>query len=251
MLDHSSDVNITESRRSSGRRARTDWRLGGRTVRAWREWLLAVSLVALGLGVLLGAAVSAAWPGPAASVFATVVVVGGMMAPIVWGFTRSRPAGLLRFRPTDLLWGVGLGVALCLVRGVITGGEFPSFTTLGGLPPAEWWIVDAFGGIFVAPVVEELFFRGILLVSVFTLLRRPVGYVAAGAVAALVSTGLFILLHAVTAGTDPTDITSLAMLGFIAAGIVLLTGRIWGAILLHAVFNTAAVAIGLIGASLG
>lgn len=251
MLDHSSDVNITESRRSPGRRARTDWRLGGRTVRAWREWLLAVSLVALGLSVLLGAAVNAAWTGWIASVVATVVVVGGMMAPIVWGFTRSRPAGLMRFRPTDPLWGLGLGVALCLMRGVITGGEFPSFTTIGGMPPTEWWIVDAFGGIMVAPVVEELFFRGILLVSVFTLLRRPVGHVAAGAVATLVSTGLFILLHAVTEETDAADITSLGMLGLIAAAIVLLTGRIWGAILLHAVYNTAAVAVGLIGASPG
>lgn len=252
MLEHSSEVNVAESRRSSGRRARTDWRLGGRTVRRWREWLLAFALMSLGASVLIGALVDGLWDSSIAPVVATAVVMIGMIVPVVGALARSRPAGLLRFRLIDLLWGVGLGTALCLARGVLSGGgEFPAAPTIDGAPSTEWWVVEALGGVVIAPAVEELFFRGVILVSIFTLTRRAAGPVVAGVAAALVSTGLFTLLHVVTAEASIADVASVALLGVTASSVVVLTGRIWGAVLLHAVYNTAMVAIGLVGALVG
>lgn len=217
-------------------------------MRDWREWLLAAALTALGASVLTGALISGLWDASVAPLIATLVVAAGMVGPSIWALARSRPVGLLRFRPIDLLWGVGLGVALCLTAGALAGGaHFPSIVTIGGAPSLEWWIEDAAWGILAAPAVEELFFRGVLLVSLFTILRRLTGSVVAGLAAALVSTGLFVLLHTVTAQTSPAYAASLALLGLAASGVVLLTGRIAGAVILHAVYNTAIVVLGLVG----
>lgn len=249
MLDHSSDVDTAELRRT--RRPRIDWRQGGSSVRFWREWTLAIALVALGAGVLVGALIEWAWDSSLAPVVATGVVGLAMLAVVISTFSRSRPAGLLRLRPLDLLWGIGLGVALCIVQGILAGpAPLPSTTTINGAPGSEWWIVDALGAVILAPAVEELFFRGVLIVATFTVLRRPLGHVAAGISAALVSTGLFVMLHAIAGEAAGADVLGLAMLSLTASGVVLLTGRIWGAIVLHAVYNTAFVVLTLVGTAL-
>ncbi|NYF15544.1 hypothetical protein HDC37_000356 [Microbacterium sp. AK009] len=246
MLDHSSDVDTAVSRRT--RRPRTDWRLGGSTVRAWREWLLAAALVALGIGVLVGALIEWAWDASVAPLIATGVVGLAMLAVVVLAFSRSRPVGLLRLRPLDLLWGIGLGVAVRIAQGFAAGpAPLPSTTTIDGAPASEWWTVDLIGAVVFAPVVEELFFRGVLLVAVFTILRRPLGHLAAGIAASLVSTGLFVLLHALPGPAQGTDVVGLTLLSLVASGVVLLTGRIWGAIVLHAVYNTSFVVLTVAG----
>lgn len=219
-------------------------------MRRWNEWLLAIALISLGIGVLLGAVVEWAWESSAAPLVGTAVVGLGMLVPIVLAFTRSRPVGLLRFRPLDLLWGVGLGVGLRLAQGLIAGPEpLPIFATIDGRV-SEWWALEIVGAVVAAPVIEELFFRAVIVVALFSILRRLVGQVAAGIIAALVSTGLFVMTHALAGGADIGPMIGLALLGFIASGVVLLTGRIWGAMVLHAVYNASFVVLSALGTAL-
>ncbi len=219
-------------------------------MRRWNEWLLAIALIGLGIAVLAGAVIEWAWDSSVAPLVGTAVVGLGMVATIVLAFTRSRPVGLLRFRPLDLLWGVGLGVGLRLAEGLIAGPQpLPTFATIDGRV-SEWWALDAVGAVVTAPVIEELFFRAVVVVTFFTILRRLVGQVAAGVIAALVSTGLFVMTHALAGAADIGPVIGLTLLGFVASGVVLFTGRIWGAIVLHAIYNASFVALSALGTAL-
>lgn len=142
--------------RRSRRARRTDWRLGGRTVRTWREGLLAVALVALGLGMLAGVGAQQLGAPP---VVGTALPWAGMLVAIVIAFTRSRPVGLLRVRPIDLLWAVGLGLALRLAEGWLQAASgdatLPSLTTVDGHLPCGWWVDGVLAPVLVAPAIES------------------------------------------------------------------------------------------------
>ena len=242
-------------RRRSSRPARTDWRLGGRTVHRWREGLLALALVSLGAAVLLASLVTTVWGSPWAAASATVLIWIGMLLPVVWAFARSRPVGLLRLRPLDLLYGLVLGALLRTSQGWIEGlggmpAAFPTLLSVEGAPPAASVAMDVIAPIVVAPVVEELFFRGVVLIALYTVLRRPFGPLTAALVAALASTALFVLVHGITGAADVSGVIALSMLGVVCALLVLLTGRIWGAVLVHVVYNGTYVALAVIGSLL-
>jgi hypothetical protein len=84
------------------------------------------------------------------------------------------------------------------------------------------------GGAIVAPVVEEIFFRGFI----FAGLREKFGWKKA----ALASAGLFALAHVL-----PTSILPILVLGLIFAFLYQISGSIWPAILMHMLTNTAAL----------
>lgn len=242
-----------ESGESSRRR---DWRLGGRTVHPWRSHVLAVALLGIGLGVILGGVLSIVLPATWGGYAATGMLWLGMLVPIVWAFTRSRPAGLLRIRWLDLLWGVGLGLLLRMVQGwlaVAAGGSgaLPSYPSIGGSLPSGFVFTDVLAPVVIAPVIEEFFFHGVVLVSVYTLLRRPVGRLMAGVVAVVVSTALFVLMHSLTGALPVDTVISLSLLGLVCGGLVMLTGRIWPAVLVHVVYNGSFVVLALAGTYLG
>lgn len=243
--------------RAHTRRAgRTDWRLGGRTVRPWRELTLAWACFSLGVGVLLGFVISTSWVSPWSSFAATAVLWLSMLVPIVWALRRSRPVGLLRFRPIDLLYGLMLGVALRIFQGVVSemsgaGAGFPTFVTFDGQLPTMWWLTDAASSALIAPVIEEFFFRAVILVALYSALRRPFGKLTAGLAAGLVSTALFIIVHTVGGAIAADAAVSLAAVGATCALLVLLTGRLWGAVLVHIVFNTTYLVLGLVGTFAG
>lgn len=225
-------------------------------MRLWREVTLAWACFSLGVGVLLGFVISTTWASPWASFTATAVLWLSMLVPIVWAFRRSRPIGLLTFRPVDLLYGLMLGVALRIFQGVVaemsgTGAAFPTFTTFDGQLPTMWWLTDAASAALIAPVLEEFFFRGVVLIALYSALRRPFGKLTAGLGAGLVSTALFIIVHTVAGSITADAAVSLAAVGATCALLVLLTGRIWGAVLVHIVFNTTYLALGLVGTFAG
>jgi uncharacterized protein len=235
---------------------RRDWRLGGRTVHPWRSPVLAIALLGVGIGVLAGTALSLVVPGTWGAMAATAALWLGMLVPIVWAFARSRPAGLLRFRFLDLLWGIGLGLLLRTVQGwlaVAAGGSgaLPSYPSIGGSLPSGFVFTDVLAPVVVAPVLEEFFFRAVVLVSVYTLLRRAVGFVMAGAVAVVVSTALFVMLHSLTGALAVDEVISLSLLGLVCGCLVMLTGRIWPAVLVHVVYNGTFVVLALAGTYLG
>jgi len=235
--------------RRSRRVRRTDWRLGGRTVIRWREGLLAIALLSLGAGIL---AASAAQQLGAPAVVAPLLIWAGMIVPVVIAFARSRPAGLLRWRAVDLLWAFGLGVLVRLAQGWLDGLDgspalFPQLSTVDGQIATGWWFDGLVAPVLIAPPVEELFFRVVVLVSLYTVLRRAAGGVVAGFAAVLVSTGLFVAAHSLSGTASVVDVASIALLGAVCGLLVVLTGRVWSAIGVHVVYNALGVGLALLG----
>ncbi|WP_292834501.1 CPBP family glutamic-type intramembrane protease [Microbacterium sp.] len=230
-----------------------DWRWGGHTVAVWNAWLAAGALISLVAAVLVRATITLVWPSPWAATIGTVLLWVGLAVPVVWALTRSRPAGLLRLHPLDFLYAVVLGGVLRVVQGWIQPGVavFPSYPLVDGRLAAEWWLIDGVGAVVVSPAVEEFFYRAVLLIALYVILRRALGNVVAGGAALLITTGLFVLVHALTTTPTADAALSLTLLGLVCGLLVLLTGRIWGAVLVHLVFNATFVLLALTGTFLG
>lgn len=92
--------------------------------------------------------------------------------------------------------------------------------------PSPWLLF--FGGAVLAPVVEEIFFRGF----VFAGLKQAWGWQKA----AIVSAILFGLLH-----LTPTAALPIFILGYIFAWLYQKSGSIWPAILMHMLTNSLAL----------
>ena len=134
-----------------------------------------------------------------------------------------------------------------------TGGDeaFPQLERLGGQLPDGWVFTDVVAPVVVAPLVEEFFFRAVVLVALYTVLRRPCGKAVAGTAAVLFSSGLFVVVHGLLGDLAVDQVVSIGLLGLVCGALVMLTGRIWAAVLTHAVFNAAWVALALAGTALG
>lgn len=156
--------------------------------------------------------------------------------------TRSLAVDVgLRFRPIDALWGLGAGllarVAATLIEIGVYGRAAPPALTLDD----GWWLFTAvLAPTVIAPVIEELFFRGLLL----RVLQRAGG----SSVAVTVSSIAFAALH-LLAATSPAQllVVGLATLAFgVVTGVLaVVTGRIGAAIIAHVVFNALIVVPGL------
>ncbi len=96
-----------------------------------------------------------------------------------------------------------------------------------GLGTSPWLIFLA--GIVVAPLVEEVFFRGFL----YTGLRERYGWIAA----ALISAGLFAVVH-----LQPIAMPPIFLLGLVFAYLYQRTESIWPAVIMHVATNTLGLA---------
>jgi membrane protease YdiL (CAAX protease family) len=206
------------------------------------------------LGILLSSIVASAWLGASGS---KKLSLGGLAASQIglWvglvGATAlaSRRKGTgslavdfgLRVRPLDVVIGAVAGLAAQL------GLEYlvvPVLSPLLGNPdvskPVKDLVNQAHGiGVAVlvvfvvvgAPVVEELFFRGLLLRS----LQRRMGNPPAVAVSAV----LFGLAHMQALPGDALVLVlvSLTLLGLLLAALAVRTGRLGPGMLAHAAFN--------------
>lgn len=213
--------------------------------------MLAVASVGLGGGVL-GAGLAAVLL-PGLPIVSTVALWLGLVAATVFAFLRARPAGLMRIRPTDLLWGFGLGLVLRVLQGWISSADtaaFPSTSGGTGAANASWWLIEVLPAGLVGPMVEEFFFRAVLIVAVYQVLRRSVGPVAAATTALLLSAGVFVMLHGMRGVLFLNDGLILFAVGAACGLVVLLTGRLWGAVLLHVVYNVSYLALVVVGAAL-
>lgn len=243
---------IGASHAGGRRRRRNDWRQGGRAVEKWNSRVLPVALVGMGAGVFGAGLSSLLLPGtPLAS---TLALWAALVAATAYAFARARPAGLLRIRFTDLLWGLSLGLALRALQGLASGADataFPSASSTPGVPAPTWWLTEFLPAGFIGPMVEEFFFRAVVLVVVYQVFRRSVGMTAAAVTALLVSAGLFVLLHGMRGSLPLTDGIMLFAVGAVCGLLVLLTGRLWGAVILHVVYNVSFLALAIAGATLG
>lgn len=243
------------SRRRTPRRRRT-WIEGGTSVQHWGWELLGWAVLGLGAGMVASAAINEFVPQPLGPTLSVLVLWLAFALPVVFAFMRSRPRALLRFRPLDLLYGIALGILLRLTQGwidVLAGGTgaWPSYPSAGGALPSGWLFDELLAATLVAPVLEEFFFRGLVLVAVYTAVRRIAGRATAGFAATLVSTGLFVVAHALLAPVPWDDAVALALVGIVNSLIVLLTARIWAAVLAHVVYNGVWVALATVGTLLG
>ncbi len=162
----------------------------------------------------------------------------------------SAPVIGLAFRPIDLLWGLAVGLLLRIVVSVlevVVYGSLPA-TASGGAPTGSALIVISFivavlAATVIAPVVEELFFRGLLLRSV-----RGSTPGRAAWIAVVISAALFASLHLVVAsGPSEALVTGVGtfLVGLGTGTAAVLTGRLGPAIVTHIVFNASLLVLGV------
>ncbi|WP_144795946.1 CPBP family intramembrane glutamic endopeptidase [Microbacterium paludicola] len=248
----SSSATATSTRASRHRGRRRPWWRGGSSVRRWNIDLLGWALLALGAGLLGGALLG--------GMLGTAVLWVALLVPVVLAYRRGVPRGLLIFRPVDLLYGIVLGSILRFAQGLFSeafggSGALPTYPSLNGGLPAGWWVQDLLGGAIVAPVIEEFFFRGLLLIVIFTLVRRlagshPAAIGLGGFVGVVASTALFVLAHALTEALPAAGVVSLTLVGLVCGTLVVTTGRIWPAVLVHVVYNGSGVLLTVAGTML-
>lgn len=234
------------------------WPQGSSSARKWNHVTLAVSLGALGAGIVL---TNVCWVfltqvSPEWSPCSVVFVWLGMLTAIAVALGRGIPRGLFRFSPVDLAWGLLLGVALRIADGgiqiaLLGTATWPSYPLLDGQLGPTWWFTELLVPVLIAPSIEELFFRGVILVSVYRMARRRSGSANALALAVAVSTAVFVFAHLLTIGGTWTEWSSLIVIGLTLGTLVALTGRIWGAILAHTVYNASFVLLALVGTTIG
>jgi membrane protease YdiL (CAAX protease family) len=221
-------------------------------LRPWLGPLLA--LVALSVGAV---GITAALPS-AGTVVGLVVPLGGELALLAVVVACGRPLaarsggwrvtfGLDRVRRSDWLpWITGMGLALAgrALVGVVAVALSDGRANLeaSNLTGGDGSVLSIVGlvllAVVLAPVVEELMFRGLML---RTFMRR-LGFWAS----AVLSTVLFAGLHAPqvdTLGGALTLTASVAVLGLCNCYLVRITGRLTPGILVHATCNALAVAL--------
>ena len=169
-----------------------------------------------------------------------VVVFGTVLLLIpAWYFTIFKhnaswvDLGLRSFRGSTLGLGCGLMLASFLFNAIY--GWILSLYGLQIQPDVaiifdqtEFPILLLIGGAIIAPIVEELFFRGFI----FAGLQQRWPWPIAGAVSAL----LFATVHII-----PTSFLPIFILGFIFSYLYYRSGSIWPAILMHMLTNTIAL----------
>ncbi|MFS2242866.1 type II CAAX prenyl endopeptidase Rce1 family protein [Microbacterium sp. OR16] len=242
--------------RSSATRRRRDWRDGGRTVKPWDEPVLAISLVTLGLSLLLAAVIRGLSPAPSAWIVADLVVLLGLVVASVLAFMKARPRPLLTLRPVDLVFGLAAGLLLRVMQGalaVAAGGDgaFPSYAPLVESTGTAWSAVAVLAQVIVAPTVEEVFLRGVLLVTAYSVARRVGGRAAAVWAALAISVLGSIAVHSWNSGVSWEAWATPLAVGLVTGMMVLLTGRLGAAVVAHVTFALSFAALALIGAVVG
>ncbi|QNO38100.1 CPBP family intramembrane metalloprotease [Protaetiibacter sp. SSC-01] len=167
-----------------------------------------------------------------------------LVGAVVFAARRFGRGSLERDAGLRIHWiDVGIGLLTGLIVRFAAEGVAPAASTqitLDGVvpvPPLPALLVLIVGAGLIAPVVEELFFRGLLQRSVSGLV--PGGRAARIIVSVLVSTPLFVLLHLVTA--QPGAWMSVAIIvgmgGLLFGVLTAVTRRLGASIAAHVVFN--------------
>ncbi len=228
-----------------------DWRTGvSPSSRSSMKALVAV-FVGGGVGVLVAAAAATLADGDP-GVWSTAALWVGMAAAVVHSLFVLRARGLFKLQPADLVWGLGGAILLRLLAGVISSADSHPFPTVDSAitPLSSWALREVLPAGLIGPVVEELFFRAVLVVATYRLLRLYLGSPSAGAVSTVASAGAFVLLHAAFTPLVLADSLQLFALGIACSLLVLLTGRVWGALLLHVTYNGSFLLLAFVGSVL-
>ncbi|NYF11679.1 hypothetical protein HDC94_002835 [Leifsonia sp. AK011] len=144
----------------------------------------------------------------------------------------------------DVLLGLGMGFLLrtlaalieFAIRGTIVAPSFIAPTGASVAIVVSWVVIAVIAPLLIAPIVEELFFRGTLLMA----LKRPGKGTEASVAAVFLAALMFALPHAIGVNNVRDGLvafTSATVLGLGAGGLALATGRIGAPIIAHVTFN--------------
>jgi membrane protease YdiL (CAAX protease family) len=223
-------------------------------------------IVALAAIIVLGNVVApliAPRHGAGRVVFAVGVSVGGelLLLAALFGFGHAIAAreggwriafGLDGIRGRDWLpWITGFGIVFAcrsvvlVLANVLTDGRAgrEASNLSVGHPSVLAVVVLAVMAVVLAPITEELMFRGLLLRS---FMRRMSFWPAA-----VLSTALFSLFHVYEVGTLLGAVTLAATVATLGLGncfLVRITGRLAPAIMVHATYNALALTVVVVSA---
>ncbi len=214
-----------------------------------RQVLVSVAAIVLAFAVVFGSILGLVeivdvrgWGEHVVLLVATLLLQGVMLLS-VWHFA-VRPAGgrwvLLGFRrvkpiSTTLIAIAGITTCQILVIGYVQFVDWLGIDFLIPGDPFESWDIDlisfaiiAFSAVVIAPLFEEIFFRGFM----YQAFRKTMRLWPAVILTSLV----FGLAH-----IDPAIIIPIALVGMILLGIYRWTGNLWSSIITHAGYNAIAV----------
>lgn len=220
------------------------------------RWGLGDAAAGMAMGLVLSSTVASIWLGTTGSddlslggkAIGQLALWTGLAGCVLWASRWKGSRSLAddfgwRVRPVDLAIGVAAAVAAQLfLAGVVARLLEPLVgdPEIASRPVRE--LVDSAGGwrfagllLFVAvgaPIVEELFFRGLLLRSLQRRVRND-------AAAVVLSGALFATPHiqALPGGALALVLVSIFLLGALLAVLALRTGRLGSAIVAHSAFN--------------
>ena len=161
----------------------------------------------------------------------------------------------VRILPLDLVYGIVFGLLLRFVDAAVNLGMngvtgLAPRALLGDGPHGVDLVVLVVAPVIVSPLVEELFFRGLLQRSLAGLLAPPTGLRDARAslpsiTSVVVTAALFAFLHVAIVSEAPglalVTVISTFAFGLAAGALVAATRRLGGAVVAHIVFNAVAV----------
>ncbi|WP_423917969.1 lysostaphin resistance A-like protein [Frigoribacterium sp. 2-23] len=158
----------------------------------------------------------------------------------------------LRVRPIDALWGVGIGLIARVIDAIVNLGAtgatgLEPLPLIDGGPTGATLVLSVVAPVLIAPIVEEIFFRGLLQRSLGRVfhLRAGLSATASGVVSVVLTAAVFALMHGLV-GPQSTTTLVLTLIGtfvfgLLAGAVTAATGRLGGAIIAHVVFNGLAV----------
>jgi membrane protease YdiL (CAAX protease family) len=220
-----------------------------------RTWLGPLLVLA---GIVALSYVAALYDGPGTVAVTVTVLIGGELLLLAALLAFGRPVaaragswraafGLDLVRKHDWLpWVIGFAVIYaCRTAVVVVAAAFSDGRALeeaSNLPTASPTVLSVvvltLAAVVLAPVAEELMFRGLLLRS---FMRRMCFWPAA-----LVSSLLFALFHVHQVDTLLGAVTLALSVGALGLGncfVVRMTGRLAPAIMVHATYNALALAV--------
>lgn len=224
-------------------------------------FIIAAVIVATGLGIAIGgldtldALADGDLAGADALIFLALTTLGQGAAMGVWPVIVARWKGSgvasdfgWRFEWVDLAYGFGIGgfllfvaagvgFAVSMLVGLDPGADESSNTQIvSDAADGPALIIIIVAAVIMAPIVEELFFRGLCLRAI----EKRFGTVPA----VLGSTLLFTLPHFANPSLAGTTVlfAVIATVGLVLGILTVMTGRLGAAVIAHAVFNGIGIA---------
>ena len=219
-------------------------------------FIIVAVVVATGIGLAIGGLdtmddlVNGDLSGTDAIIFLGLTTFGQGGAMGLWPVIVARWKGRgvthdfgWRFQPIDIAYGLGIGGLMlflaAIVRFVVSplvgldpgADESTNTQIISDSADGPAFVIILIAAVFLAPIVEELFFRGLCLRAIEKRFGTTAGVLG--------STLLFTLPHFTNPSLAGTTVlfAAIGTVGLVLAVLTVKTGRLGAAVIAHAVFN--------------